>query len=85
MKKENLTISGLLKKTYLNEHECISLLNCFYPKRILREYLRADKLKLRTYHIGVIKMYRCDSVMKFYNTLRYEKKWKATYAAFLPE
>lgn len=74
-----------MKKTYLTEYECVKLLHCFYPARTLTAYLRADKLHLKTYHAGSVKLYRCDSVMRFYNTLRYAKKWKPTYAPFLPD
>ena len=80
-----LTIKELRKKVYLTEEETTSVLKCYYPIHLLRGMIRKNKFNFDSLMVDDVMYFRSESVLKFYETLRYVKNWRALFSPYLKE
>ena len=80
-----MTIKELRKKVYLTEEETTSVLKCYYPIHLLRGMIRKNKFNFDSLMVDDVMYFRSESVLKFYETLRYVKNWRALFSPYLKE
>lgn len=80
-----LTIKELRKKVYLTEEETASVLKCYYPIHQLRGMIRKNRFNFDSLMLDGVMYFRSESVLKFYETSRYVKKWRALFSPYLKE